>query len=217
MRTPAKAGEQNNRLTLVRLHDRKVGGNRWAALCECGRETVVSISDFRSGHTKSCGCYHAERTKASRTTHGMSGTAEFRIWCHMIGRCQTKSDHKYCYYGARGIKVCERWQEFTAFFEDMGLRPTTAHSLDRIDNDGDYEPSNCRWATPIQQAQNKSNNVRVTVDGMVMPTAAAERMLGCGKGSISQRVRDKKETHQQATDHFKRRYEVLNGPTAGNA
>lgn len=209
MRNFAKSGEQNNRLTLVRLLEKQKGGYIWLASCECGGDACVTVQDFRSGHTKSCGCLHREVTSALRTTHGMSETGEFRAWCHALGRCNNPNNSKYPYYGARGITVCDRWSLFENFYEDMGNRPSEDHSLDRIDVNGNYEPSNCRWATKFEQAQNKRNNVYVEVDGSKFAMAAAERYIGIGGGSISQKVRDTGMTHQEVTDYFankRRRY-----------
>lgn len=94
---------------------------------------------------------------------------ERRIRAGMIGRCHNKNHPRYDYYGGRGISVCERWRDsFEAFWNDMGPRPSNKHSIDRIDNDGDYEPSNCRWATKKEQCRNKRNNHIVTVDGVTL-------------------------------------------------
>lgn len=139
----------------------------------------------------------------------MSESAEFRIWCHVLGRCFNPTDSKYPYYGERGITVCDRWLMFENFYADMGDRPTKHHSIDRQDVNGNYEPNNCRWATPIEQAQNKRNNVLVFVDGERMVIAEAERRLNLGKGSITQKVSGGLMDHQQATDHFHRRYREL--------
>lgn len=143
--------------------------------------------------------------------HGMAETAEFRIWCHMNGRCSRPSNAKYAYYGGRGIGICERWSDFENFYADMGKRQSPVHSIDRIDNNGDYAPDNCRWATPKQQAQNKSNNVYVSVSDQRVAVREAERLLDIGAGSIIQRVRKIGGTHQDAADHFAARAAMLGG------
>jgi hypothetical protein len=96
----------------------------------------------------------------------MSDTTEYRIWRHMLNRCYREADTDYHRWGGRGITVCDRWRySFEMFFADMGERPSPKHSIDRMNNDGNYEPSNCRWATSSEQCRNRSSNVRVEHDG----------------------------------------------------
>jgi len=124
----------------------------WKCLCDCGNIVIVHGNKLRSGKTKSCGCI----TKAK---NGLSKSPEYRSWKPMIQRCYDTKARSYKNYGARGIKVCDRWKEsFFNFLEDMGNRPQ-GKSLDRIDPLGDYEPKNCRWATSKEQGNNKRNNL----------------------------------------------------------
>jgi hypothetical protein len=107
-----------------------------------------------------------EFTAKRSTTHGLGKPPEYRSWSQMRNRCQNPNSRKYLYYGARGIKVCDRWQSFAAFYEDMGPRPSPKHSIDRFpDNDGNYEPGNCRWATYAEQNLNYRRNRRLTYKG----------------------------------------------------
>ena len=127
----------------------------WRCLCSCGTKTIVKALCLRSGGTKSCGCLGREIRKLSKTTHGMVGSAEYTTWCALKSRCNTKTDKRFHDYGGRGIKVCDGWLKFEGFYADMGDKPSPNHSIDRIDNDGNYEPGNCRWATTEQQSRNK--------------------------------------------------------------
>lgn len=144
------------------------GKNRWGqidwnCLCDCGIKKIVCGSSLRCGNTKSCGCLNREiardRGKISKT-HGDSHrgqlTKEYRAWMGMKTRCLNPKNSGYKYYGGRGITICERWlNNFENFLLDVGRAPSSKLSIDRIDNNGNYEPGNCRWATLLQQNQNK--------------------------------------------------------------
>jgi len=148
----------------------------WLCECECGRITHVSVGNLSSGHTKSCGCLHAE----SITKHGHSNrTGTYRSWQSMSDRCRNEHHKNYHRYGGRGITVCERWSSFENFLADMGERPD-GKTLDRIDNDGNYEPGNCRWATQADQTNNQSRNKVVCVDGVSKTLAQWGRDTGLG-------------------------------------
>lgn len=119
--------------------------------CDCGKDRIVTIGNW--GRTISCGCVKAG-TGNGRYSHGKSRTKIYRIWADMVGRCSRPTHMRYADYGGRGISVCERWMSFPNFYSDMGDRPENL-SLDRVNNDGNYEPSNCRWATAIEQRNNR--------------------------------------------------------------
>lgn len=126
-------------------------GAKWNCLCDCGNHTTVNSLKLRTGHTKSCGCL---RTKTKSTlTHGLSNKSRtYRSWKEMRQRCTNKNSGKWKWYGGRGITFCDRWNSYELFLADMGERPD-GKTLDRIDSDGNYEPSNCRWASAKQQAE----------------------------------------------------------------
>jgi hypothetical protein len=160
----------------------------WLCRCDCGREAVIRGASLRPSKgrktgTQSCGCLHVK--------HGMYGTPEYSAWQSMRGRCENPKMGNYYLYGGRGISVCERWSaSFEAFLKDMGLRPSPDHSLDRYpNNDGNYEPGNCRWATRKQQQRNRRTCHVLTVNGVSATLAEWAERTGLGKGTIRERVR----------------------------
>lgn len=146
--------------------------------CCCGVTFDARISNVKSGNTKSCGCHKKITTSIRRTTHGSSKTTAYFVFVQMIQRCLNPNHKQFPSYGGRGIRVCCRWLKFENFIKDMGRKPTASHSLDRIDNDGDYSPRNCRWATASEQNNNKRNNVLVEVDGITRNVAQWATMQG---------------------------------------
>jgi hypothetical protein len=157
-------GERFGRLTAVSIDHITDGRVFWLCRCECGEESVIRLGHLRSGHTLSCGCL-ALRLVVSRSfvhgraRRGKARSREYISWALMIQRCTNPKRAEWKYYGGRGVAVCERWKSFENFLADMGARPGRK-SLDRIDNDGNYESGNCRWATRKEQRANRRDSRR---------------------------------------------------------
>lgn len=137
--------------------------------CDCGEEKVVRIAHLVSGVIISCGCYGTYRRRSLSKRHGHSGTLQHHSWKGMRARCKNTKNTSYKDYGGRGIKVCDRWMSYDNFIADMGEPPSPQHSIERINNNGNYEPSNCRWATKKEQANNRRKRIdakEITYNGV---------------------------------------------------
>ncbi len=162
-------GDVFNYLTVLREDGRSRNRIIWLCKCICGNDTNVITYQLKSGKTKSCGCLRVETIKKIRTTHGKSNTNEYSIWSDIIKRTTNKNADSYKDYGNRGIKMCDEWRNsFENFLNDMGNRPSKFHTIERSDNDKNYEPGNCIWATIDIQARNKRNNIIIEKDGESM-------------------------------------------------
>ena len=153
------AGQTFGRLRVVGFAKILNGCSAWHCQCECGNKVVVRLSGLQA-NTRSCGCLHRDsvaRMGRANRTHGeaIDETPEYKTWAGMKQRCLNPRDQGYVDYGGRGIKVCRRWLSYENFLADMGRRPSSEHSLDRVDNNGSYEPANCRWATVTEQNRNR--------------------------------------------------------------
>lgn len=152
-------GQRRNKLTALwpvrRVKTPKGSYMLWMVACECGKMFSMARNSF--GKQVSCGC--VKRPKPGHITHGLCGTGAYSSWQELRRRCLNRNNIGYADYGGRGIKVCERWASFAAFFADMGTRPA-GMTLDRINNDGNYEPGNCKWSTPSEQAKNRRPKVK---------------------------------------------------------
>lgn len=187
--------------------------------CDCGVIKNISLGSIRQGKSTSCGCYNKEFASKNNRTHGylvgLNGghTPEYEIWIKMKGRCFNPSDKNYNDYGARGITVCERWQySFPNFISDMGVRPSKDFSIERVDVDGNYEPSNCKWLPLSLQNRNKRNSVRFTLNGETMGLTEWCRDLKLSYSMMRHRVFDLKIPFEEAITYpkhvkLKKKYE----------
>ena len=169
-------GKQFSRWNVIGLSHNQDGVLFWDCRCECGTERKVFGGDLKRGVSKSCGCLSRDGTSKRAATHRMCSHPAYRSWVNLRSRCNDKANNSYYLYGGRGIKVCERWNDFNNFWKDMGNTWENGLSIDRIDANGDYEPLNCKWSTPKEQANNRrTNRLMNTPSGRMNITQAANK------------------------------------------
>lgn len=183
-------GNKFNHLTVIGYAGRVGKHQYWICRCDCGNTSRTNTSKLRAGRSKSCGCMVAKWASQRFTTHGHTKGKDKRIygiWKSMLRRCCNPLDVSYPYYGGRGISVCDRWHDFENFLLDMGY-PLDGLSIDRIDNNGNYEPSNCRWADAVTQGNNKRNSAVVSHCGQEMTVSEWAREYGLPPGLVFARL-----------------------------
>jgi len=190
MKYSVTKGDRYGRLTVkCELATRKK--NRWVSCrCDCGNECEVNLYKLVTGHTSSCGCAHKDMLSARNYKHGGVGTSEYSVWKNMNNRCYCRGATAYERYGGRGISVCERWRgSFANFLADMGPKPFPEATLERIDNNGNYEPGNVIWASAKVQNNNKRNIIRLTFRGETRTLLAWCDILGVDPRLVRQRLK----------------------------
>lgn len=192
-RLKVNQGDRFSRLTIVKevepIYWKKYKKRMFLCKCDCGNETIVRLEYLRSGHTKSCGCLRTDEIVSLNKTHGQCNTKLYRLWSSMLRRCQTKSDSNYPNYGARGIEVCNEWQDFEFFYDwSMANGYKKGLSIERIDVNGNYEPSNCEWIPRPLQARNKRNTTFITHKGVTKPLVEWAEELNMNTETLRSRI-----------------------------
>lgn len=188
---PQLVGQVFGRLTVIGEAERnKYSHIQWYCECSCGKTTTVPTSCLTSGNTASCGCYGDECRLVNSRTHGMRQEKVYTNWCQMIARCTDKNSTSYSNYGGRGITVCDRWLRFKNFFEDMGNRPFNGASIDRVNNEGNYEPGNCKWSTSAEQARNRRNSRHITYKGETLIFDDWAARFGIARATLWNRLKN---------------------------
>ena len=201
-RVEVNAGDRYGKLTIIKEVEPRYfpSGHivrQFLCKCDCGNEVVAGLQMIRQGHRKSCGCIASEGNRTHKdvirkddSTKCLSETRIYHIWGAMKRRCNNPKSQSYKDYGGRGIKVCNEWQKFKPFYEwAMENGYTDELTIDRIDVNGNYEPSNCRWATPLEQGSNKRNNRNITYNGITKTLAQWSRETGLSQVVILDRLK----------------------------
>lgn len=182
-------GHRFGRLTVLCRMPSQKERTMWQCKCDCGNIVQSEAYNIKTGNTSSCGCLKMECQTLRLTTHGKRNSPEYLSWAAMIARTSNPNNIGYKGYGGRGIRVCERWRgSFENFMKDMGCKPSSKHSLDRIDNDKDYSPENCRWATRTLQARNRRSNYLITHDGVTKSLAEWAEIKGMNYSLLYSRI-----------------------------
>lgn len=180
-------GQTFGRLVVIELIGRGDHCTFWKCRCDCGKEIRARSHSLRGGSHRSCGCVPHNLAHGHARNH--KRTREYVAWLNMRQRCTDPNTNSYERYGGRGIRVCDRWTaSFEAFLEDMGVKPGVGYSIDRIDNDGNYEPGNCRWASPTEQRRNMSSNHIVEIEGHPYALSEACERLGLKYNNVRTRI-----------------------------
>jgi len=200
-------GQKFNRLVVIEFSRTIRETSFYLCQCDCGTKKEIRYSNLLNGVTQSCGCLRNERVSAAKKKHGKTGTVEYKTWSSMIERCTNPNHSRYADYGGRGIVVCSQWlgpQGFINFFSDMGPRPGSEYSIDRINNSGNYEPNNCRWATRKEQNNNYRQNRYVEINGVTKNITEWAKVYDISRDVIYCRIQKKWDLTRAITTPVRR-------------
>lgn len=186
-------GEKYGRWTV--LNRSPENKRKWVCKCSCGTVKTVHESNLRSGYSKSCGCLASETTTKRNMSHGGAHTRLYQVWSNMRRRCSDPKNNRYQNYGDRGIRVCEEWEHFENFrewayatgYDDKA--PYGVCTIERINTDGNYEPSNCTWKSIKEQCSNRTSNILITYNGKTLTATEWEKELHFSKDRVCMRIR----------------------------
>ena len=182
-------GQKYEKLTVLsQVGVNKSGEKMYECLCECGNKKIIRGNSMRRGLTTSCGCYRSKYISSKNKVHENCGTPTYKSWTAMKSRCLNPNTTAYQNYGGRGIKICDEWMNFENFLKDMGEKPK-GKTLDRIDFNGNYEPSNCRWASIQEQNRNTRQNVMITYNGETLCMKEWAERLSIPYPKLQHRIR----------------------------
>ena len=185
-----EVGNKYGRLTVVSYAGKLGAHNAWNCVCECGKTKVVSVTSLHKGATQSCGCLHNELLAKRSSKYSVHDRRLYHSWKAMLRRCEDEKNKYFYNYGGRGIKVCDEWHDFETFAKwAIGHGYSNELTIDRIDNNGDYNPYNCRWSTKIEQENNKRTNRKVTIDGAEKNLCQWCRQFGINPITVQSRLR----------------------------
>lgn len=182
-------GDQFNSLKILSIEEKKRGPRKTVCLCDCGKICRPFLRDVLRGHSKSCSCLQKEKVSKRRKTHGMSKHPLYAKWARMRQRCNSKKNKDFHHYGGRGIKVCERWNNFKNFVDDLYPSYKDGLTLERIDTNGDYSPENCCWASQYEQVRNQRRNIHVYYKGGKMCLEDAAKFSPVVSKTIKARIK----------------------------
>lgn len=191
MKIKSLVGYKFNMLAVIKKSHVKNNRQFWICLCKCGKQVIIDSSRIlsRKRNQKSCGCMQRINASLKNKTHGQSRTPEYFVYRSMLDRCYRKTTTGYHDYGGRGICVCKRWRKsFVNFIKDMGKRPSPKYSIERKNSNGDYKPSNCRWATRKEQNSNQRRNIRLTYNGETKILSDWARTIGINPKTLQVRI-----------------------------